>query len=91
MKNSILHATLSNGEMVIMASDMVSENGLIRGNAISLMLHCSSEKEINECYEKLAKDGQKTHPLEITFWGALFGGLTDKYGNHWLLHYSLKS
>ena len=91
MKNSILHASLTNGEMVIMASDMVSEHGLIRGNAISLMLHCSSEKEIKECYEKLTQAGQKTHPLELTFWGALFGGLTDKYGNHWLLHYSLKS
>ena len=44
MKNAILHATLTKGELVLMASDMVSSKGLIRGNAISLMLNCSSEK-----------------------------------------------
>jgi PhnB protein len=32
--------------------------------------------------------GTADHPLENTFWGALFGGLTDKFGNHWLLNYS---
>ena len=41
-------------------------------------------------YKKLSKDGEQTHPLENTFWGALFGGLTDKYGNHWLLNYDKK-
>lgn len=89
MKEAILHASLTRGGLVIMGSDMVSEQGLSRGNGVSLMLHCSSEGEILDCYEKLAQDGQKTHPLEITFWGALFGNLTDKYGNHWLLHYLL--
>jgi PhnB protein len=66
---------------------MVGDNALVRGNAVSLMLNCSSEEEIKECYLKLSAGGQQTHPLELTFWGALFGNLTDKYGNHWLLHY----
>jgi PhnB protein len=66
---------------------MVGDNGLVRGNSVSLMLNCSSEEEIKECYQKLSAGGQQTHPLELTFWGALFGNLTDKYGNHWLLHY----
>ncbi|MBD0332688.1 MAG: VOC family protein [Chitinophagaceae bacterium] len=91
MKNTILHATLTKGDVVLMASDMVGDKGLIRGNAVALMLNCSSQKEIKECYEKLSQGGQKTHPLEITFWGATLGNLTDKYGNHWLLHYLLKS
>jgi hypothetical protein len=26
-------------------------------------------------------------PLADTFWGELFGMLTDKFGNHWLLSY----
>jgi PhnB protein len=70
-----------------MASDMVSEHGLLKGNAVSLMLNCSSEDEINTFYANLSKGGKATHPLENSFWGALFGDLTDKYGNHWLLHY----
>ena len=52
-----------------------------------MALSCSSEKEIRNVYEKLSKDGEATHPLEVTFWGALFGDLTDKYGNHWLLNF----
>ena len=87
MKQSILHAALTKGEMVIMASDMVGEKGLIRGNSVSLMLNCGSEDEIKTFYARLSAEGEATHPLENTFWGALFGGLTDKFGNHWLLHF----
>jgi len=88
MKDSILHANLTNGDIIIMGSDMVDESGLIRGNAMSMMLNCSNETEIRETYDKLASDGgDATHPLENTFWGALFGGLTDKFGNRWLLNF----
>ena len=59
----------------------------MKGNAVSLMLDCSTEKEINDCFKKLSVGGKADHPLEMSFWGALFGGLTDKYGNHWLLHF----
>ena len=88
MKDFILHATLRNGSLLLMGSDMVSENGLIKGNAVSLTLNCNSEKEIRRCYKKLSVGGKATHPLEDSFWGALFGGLTDKYGNIWLLNYN---
>lgn len=87
MKNSILHATLTNGNLVLMGSDMACENGLLRGNSVSLMLNCSSEQEIIACYNSLSKGGRMTNPLEDTFWGAIFGNLTDKFGNHWILHY----
>lgn len=87
MKECILHATLTKGDLILMGSDMVSEQGRIKGNAVSLMLNCSSEEEIKRLYQKLALGGKATHPLEITFWGALFGDLTDKFGNNWLLHF----
>ena len=87
MKKSVLHSTLTRGDLVLMGSDMVSEKGLVKGNAVSLMLNCSSEEEIRSLYELLSKDGEATHPLEVSFWGALFGDLIDKYGNHWLLHF----
>lgn len=87
MKHSILHATLTNGNVIIMGSDMVGKDGVIRGNAMSMMLNCSSEIEIREIYDKLASGGKATHLLEDTFWGALFGGLTDKFGNRWLFNF----
>ncbi len=91
MKDCILHSTLTNGTLLLMGSDMVSENGLTKGNAVSLTLNCNSEKEIKSCYKKLSAGGQVNHPLEDTFWGALFAGLTDKYGNIWMLNYQKNS
>lgn len=91
MKKNIVHSTLRRDSIVLMGSDLVGENGLIKGNAVSLLLDCSSEKEIRDCYAKLANGGNATHPLHISFWGALFGDLTDKYGNQWLLHFDGRS
>jgi len=87
MKDGILHATLIKDKLVLMGSDMVSDNGLVRGNAVSLLLQCSSEDEIRNVYFLLSDGGEATHPLHDTFWGALFGDLKDKYGNTWLLHF----
>ncbi len=86
MKEYILHSSLINGSLRLMGSDMVGDYALIRGNAVSLTLNCASEKEIRACYKKLSAGGRATYPLDKTFWSALFGGLTDKFGNHWLLN-----
>ena len=91
MKNYILHATLTKDAFVIHASDLVPQTGRLKGNTVSLFLNCSSEAEINLIYEKLSKNCKANNSIEHTFWGSLFGDLTDKYGNHWLLNYSKKS
>ena len=85
MKAWILHASLQRSDMVLMGTDMVGEQGLIRGNAISILIECSNEKEMRDYYAMLSEGGQTTYPIEQTFWGAFFGGLIDKYGNSWLL------
>lgn len=92
MHQWILHATLTNGNTVLMGTDMVQEEGRIRGNAVSLMLDCSSEEEARAAFSKLSSGGGEVlHPLETSFWGALFGDLKDKYGNTWLLHFDQNS
>ncbi|MBL7734399.1 MAG: VOC family protein [Chitinophagaceae bacterium] len=88
MKDCILHAVLANKGFVLTGSDMVGEKGLLKGNAISLALNCATEKEARARYKKLSEGGKQTHPLENTFWNALFGELTDKYGNTWMLNYN---
>jgi PhnB protein len=90
MKDFILHSTLIKDSLLLMGSDMVPDAGLKKGNSVSLSLHCNTEEEIKRFYKKLSAGGRKDHPLENTFWGALFGDLTDKYGNHWLLNYTKK-
>jgi PhnB protein len=88
MQECILHATLTKKTAVLMGSDMVPQSGLTKGNSVSMSLTCNSEEEIRALYTKLAEGGHADHPIEISFWGALFGDLTDKYGNHWLLVYN---
>ncbi|WP_029276171.1 VOC family protein [Pedobacter borealis] len=87
MRRSIMHAVLAKDDLVIMATDMVEERGLIKGNSIAMMLNCNSEEEAQAFYRKLSAGGKASHPLQETFWGALFGDLTDRFGNNWLINY----
>jgi PhnB protein len=88
MKDFILHSTLINKDLIIMATDIGTDEDLKKGNSISLMLNCKSEKEIKLYFEKLSDGGQKSKPIAVSQWGALVGNLTDKFGNQWLLYYS---
>ena len=53
MKELILHSTLTKGDLILMGSDMASEDGLKKGNAVSLMLECTSEKENKELLREI--------------------------------------
>lgn len=88
MKNCILQAVLKNDTMKIIASDIVSETGLLKGNSVSLLLNCKNKKEIKAYYKKLSAGVEAINPIKETFWGDLFGDVTDKYGNTWLLNVS---
>lgn len=88
MKDIILHAELRNDNVVLMGSDMCSETGLIKGNSIALALECSTKREAQKLYKKLASGGNKNQPLQETYWGALFGSLTDKFGHNWIINHS---
>lgn len=87
MKRCIVSAVLAKDDLLIMATDMVAEHGLIKGNSIAMMLNCNSEEEAHSFYHKLSAGGKASHPLQETFWGALFGDLTDRFGNNWLINY----
>ncbi len=88
MKGLVLQATLTNGGLALMGSDMVPETGLIRGNAVALMLNADNEQQLTKWFKKLSAGGQVIHFLQQNYWGALFGGLTDRFGNNWLLNYN---
>lgn len=85
MKDFIIHAYLDREDLMLMGTDMVEDQGLVKGNAISIMIECQDETEVMEYYEKLCEGGEATHPVTQNFFGNLFGGLKDKYGNYWLL------
>jgi PhnB protein len=91
MKDYILHSKLTTAGFVLMGSDMTPETGLKIGNSVSLMLNCRSEAEIRMYFDKLSDGGIVLHPLEMTFWGDIFGDLTDKFGNNWILNFNKKN
>lgn len=84
----IVHATLTNGALILQGSDLAPSTGLVKGNNVSLVLHCSSEEEMNLLYKSLSAGGKSNGPIEETYWGAMFADLTDKFGNQWLLNFN---
>ena len=91
MKKIILHALLTAENFVLMGSDMVDDQGLIKGNTVSVSMSFFTEKELRSCYKKLSYGALRTYPVQHNFYGILFASLTDRYGNHWLLDCSVKA
>jgi len=87
MKDAILHATLIKDEFVLMGSDMCDE-ALDHGNALTLLLSCTSRRQLSSYYQKLSEGGKQEHPPALTIQKSLSGDLRDKYGNKWVLHYN---
>jgi PhnB protein len=86
MKDSILHASLTSGNMTIMASDLNRE-ARVEGNTVHLCLNCTSENELNTLFSKLSTSGQITEQLADMPWGGKYGALTDQYGKHWIFNF----
>ncbi|WP_306350717.1 VOC family protein [Flavobacterium sp. '19STA2R22 D10 B1'] len=87
MKKIILHSILKSDRAILMASDMVEEKGLVKGNAMALLLNCTSEKELKSYYKKLSVKRIKSLPIEKNFYGVVLGSITDQFGVHWMLSF----
>lgn len=87
MKNSILHSTLTSGDIMLMASDLNREKSL-EGNTVHLCINCKTESELNTFFNKLSAGGKVTEPISDMPWGAKYGSLTDKFGKHWLFNFA---
>jgi PhnB protein len=81
----ILHSSLTNENLVLMASDMMGA-GLVKGNDVTLFLNCSDDVEIYTYFDKLSAGGYVKMPLHQSFWGATYGELTDKFGMNWMFN-----
>jgi PhnB protein len=86
-KKSIMHSSLTNGDFVLFASDMLGAEEVEAGNAVNLCLNGDSEEEIRTAFAKLSEGGKGGHEIEEMFWGALYGDLTDKYGFRWMFSF----
>lgn len=85
VQDQILHATLMNGQTMIMASDMGGREDENSNGRIFISLTCSTGKEIKDFFTKLSEGGQITRPLH-EFYAGTIGAITDKFGMNWLLY-----
>jgi PhnB protein len=83
--NKVLHAALSIGQGLIYLSDTFPGMTISKGNNVEINIEPESEAELRRVFDKLALGGRINMPVEYTFWGSLFGSVTDKFGVGWSL------
>jgi PhnB protein len=86
----VMHACLTMGEFVLMASDNPMGPPKV-GDNLSLSFNCTTIEQTEKLFKAFSAGGQVTMPLANTFWGAYFGMLIDKYGFHWMFNCELDS
>lgn len=99
-KNLILHVSLPiNAFMELMGSDTSTQfcaqnnAALNKGNNhyISINLHAHEQHKAKRLFDALSVNAQIEMPLEKTFWGALYGALTDQFGIKWMVNCQLEA
>jgi PhnB protein len=85
-KDRTMHARLSKGLTILMASDTMPGMPFSQGNNFSVSIGCESQQEIESFFAALGEGGKVNMPLQDTFWGAHFGMLVDRFGIHWMLN-----
>lgn len=91
-ENKLMHISLPLGDgSILLGSDIseIYENRFVVGTNISLTIGPESESESRRIFDALAEGGTVSMPMEKTFWGSLFGMLTDKFGVNWMVDYEL--
>ena len=81
-----MHATLTKGALVFMASDVMPGTPLEQGNNMWLSLNIASLEEIDTLFAAFSVSGQIILPLQQTFWASRFGMLKDQFGIHWMFN-----
>jgi PhnB protein len=85
-KDRLMHARLTKGPAVLMASDNMPGMPFHQGDSFSVSLNCESVQEIEKLFSTLSEKGKVTMPLQETFWAARFGMFTDQFGINWMLN-----
>lgn len=86
----IMHMSLPiSKETTLMGSDVGGEwaSHIVEGNNIQLSVNAETEDDAKRIFNALSAGGRVSMPLEKTFWGALFGMFTDKFGINWMVNY----
>jgi PhnB protein len=78
---------ITGGDM-LMGSDVPQKMGkAVTGTNVHISVSPTSEEEAHKIFNGLSAGGKVMMPLTQSFWGALFGMFTDKYGIQWMVNY----
>jgi PhnB protein len=84
-RDKILHARLTVGDEVLMASD-APPGRQERPQGFSVSLQVGTPAEAERIFHALAQDGKVTMPIQKTFWAERFGMLVDQFGIPWMIN-----
>jgi PhnB protein len=84
--DKVMHATLTKGDLVIMAADMMDPSSFAKGDTVSLCLVCDSKQEIEGLYQKLSEGGEVFMALDRAPFG-WYAVVTDRFGIEWMLQF----
>ena len=84
-RDKILHARMTVGDNVLMASDAPPDHyQQPKGFSVSIQLKDVAEAE--RIFNALAENGKLTMPFEATFWSPGFGMCVDRFGIPWMVN-----
>ena len=85
MRNKIMHARLSVGDKLLMASDAPPDRReAMKGFSVTLSIDDPGEAE--RIFHALSEAGTVQMPIQKTFWAARFGMLVDQFGTPWMIN-----
>ena len=83
--DKIMHARLTVGEAVLMASDTSPEH-YEKTKGMSVDLNTDKPEEAERIFAALSENGAVQMPIQPTFWAARFGMLIDQFGIPWMIN-----
>ena len=89
MQDQIMHVAFPIGGNVLMGTDAGGNMPQVTfGTNSSICIEAAGEEEAHKLFDGLSAGGTVSMPLQKTFWGALFGHFTDKFGVQWMIDYT---
>ncbi len=90
-ENKVMHVGLPiSKETALLGCDVCEEmtgEKFVQGNNFSICISVENKAEGQRIFDALAVGGAVVMPLEKTFFAALFGVVTDRFGISWMIDY----
>jgi PhnB protein len=81
----IIHARMTIGDQVLMASD-APPGRYEKQSGFSINIGITDPAEAERIYRALAENGTEIMPIAETFWAVRFGMLVDRFGIPWMVN-----